>query len=163
MDIGPIAEVVVKRAAPYCASDEALCMKVAEEIESEQQREKFLKRVASTLSMPLVTAASSSKSRQAPVVVKTPEVSSASNKAIDQPKSSGRRKVLVPVFVGIAAIALAGIALVGLRKRSSERDVLAPAAVSLPENGKPEEPSRAPSQELTTANRPAETPRAESH
>ncbi|MGC2112716.1 MAG: toll/interleukin-1 receptor domain-containing protein [Candidatus Korobacteraceae bacterium] len=40
--IGPIAEIVVKRAASRCSSLEDLCRKVAEEIESGPEREKFL-------------------------------------------------------------------------------------------------------------------------
>jgi hypothetical protein len=40
--IGPIAEIVVKRTAPGCDSLEDLCLKVAQEIESQPEREKFL-------------------------------------------------------------------------------------------------------------------------
>jgi TonB family protein len=42
--IGPIADLVVKRAAPLCVSIDELYLKVAEEIESTGQREEFLKR-----------------------------------------------------------------------------------------------------------------------
>jgi TonB family protein len=42
--IGPIADLVVKRAAPLCASTDELYLKVAEEIESKDEREEFLKR-----------------------------------------------------------------------------------------------------------------------
>jgi len=42
--IGPIANLVVKRAAPLCASTDELYLKVAEEIESRPEREEFLKR-----------------------------------------------------------------------------------------------------------------------
>jgi TonB family protein len=42
--IGPIADLVVKRAAPLCASADELYLKVAEEIESKGEREEFLKR-----------------------------------------------------------------------------------------------------------------------
>lgn len=41
--IGPIAEVVVKRAARRCASQKELCATVAQEIEFEANRIKFLK------------------------------------------------------------------------------------------------------------------------
>ena len=40
--IGPIAEIVVKRTEPGCDSLEDLCLKVAQEIESQPEREKFL-------------------------------------------------------------------------------------------------------------------------
>lgn len=43
--IGPIADLVVKRAAPHCASADELYLKVAEEIESKGAREEFLKRL----------------------------------------------------------------------------------------------------------------------
>lgn len=42
--IGPIADLVVKRTAPLCASADELYFKVAEEIESKDEREEFLKR-----------------------------------------------------------------------------------------------------------------------
>jgi serine/threonine-protein kinase len=41
--IGPIAELVVKRAAKRCTSIEDLCGNVAQEIESEPDRHRFLK------------------------------------------------------------------------------------------------------------------------
>jgi hypothetical protein len=44
LHIGPIAEIVVKRAASGCTSTEDLYLKVSEEIESPQEREKFLRR-----------------------------------------------------------------------------------------------------------------------
>jgi TonB family protein len=42
--IGPIADLVVKRAAALCTSSDELYLKVAEEIESKGEREEFLKR-----------------------------------------------------------------------------------------------------------------------
>jgi TonB family protein len=44
--IGPIAGVVVKRAAPHCGSVVELYRKVAEELDSGQEREKFLRQGA---------------------------------------------------------------------------------------------------------------------
>lgn len=44
--IGPIATIVVKRAALRCNSLEELYSKVAEEIDSREEREKFLREVA---------------------------------------------------------------------------------------------------------------------
>lgn len=43
MYIGPIAEVVVKRAAKHCSSLEELCMSAAQEIEAEPDRASFLR------------------------------------------------------------------------------------------------------------------------
>ncbi len=43
LHIGPIANIVVKRAASRCTSTEDLYLKVSEEIESPQEREKFLR------------------------------------------------------------------------------------------------------------------------
>jgi hypothetical protein len=45
--IGPIAEIVVKRTAPRCGSVEDLYRRVAQEIESQPEREKFLTSVRS--------------------------------------------------------------------------------------------------------------------
>jgi hypothetical protein len=42
--IGPIAEIVVKRAAKRCASQAELCNTVADEIEMAAERTKFLAR-----------------------------------------------------------------------------------------------------------------------
>jgi len=42
LHIGPIADIVVRRVASRCSSTEDLYLKVAEEIESRQEREKFL-------------------------------------------------------------------------------------------------------------------------
>ena len=47
LHIGPIAELVVARAAPLCNSTEDLFLKVAEEIESLQEREDFLRKMNS--------------------------------------------------------------------------------------------------------------------
>ncbi len=47
--IGPIAEIVVKRGASHCNSAEELCRKVAEEIDTPSDREKFLASVRSSL------------------------------------------------------------------------------------------------------------------
>ena len=49
LHIGPIADIVVRRVASRCTSTEDLYLKAAEEIESRQEREKFLSnRVSST-------------------------------------------------------------------------------------------------------------------
>ena len=44
LSIGPIAGIVVRRAASRCSSVEELYLKVAEEIDSRDEREKFLRR-----------------------------------------------------------------------------------------------------------------------
>jgi len=50
LDIGPIAELVVRRTASHCVSLADLYSKVAEEIESPAQRERFLLKMGSTRS-----------------------------------------------------------------------------------------------------------------
>jgi len=52
--IGPIAEIVVRRAASRCNSVEDLYLKVAEEIDSRDEREKFLRGRAPIPSPPLL-------------------------------------------------------------------------------------------------------------
>lgn len=47
--IGPIAEIVVKRTASRCSSTEELCRKVAAEIDTQSDREKFLSSVRALL------------------------------------------------------------------------------------------------------------------
>jgi hypothetical protein len=47
--IGPIAEIVVKRKAPQCTSAEELCRKVAAEIDTQSDRDRFLISVRSSL------------------------------------------------------------------------------------------------------------------
>ena len=47
LHIGPIAELVLARAAPLCHSTEDLFIKVAEEIESPREREDFLRKMNS--------------------------------------------------------------------------------------------------------------------
>jgi TonB family protein len=51
--IGPIAGIVVRRAASHCSSLEDLYLKVAEEIDSREEREKFLRERAAIPSSPL--------------------------------------------------------------------------------------------------------------
>jgi TonB family protein len=46
LHIGPIADIIVRRAALHCVSIEDLYLKVSEEIESQDEREKFLRRRA---------------------------------------------------------------------------------------------------------------------
>jgi TonB family protein len=55
--IGPIAGIVVRRAASHCNSLEDLYLKVAEEIDSREDREKFLLEQAATPSIPLLKVA----------------------------------------------------------------------------------------------------------
>jgi hypothetical protein len=47
--IGPIAEIVVKRTASHCDSADELCRKVAAEIDTQTERERFLASVRSSL------------------------------------------------------------------------------------------------------------------
>jgi TonB family protein len=66
--IGPIAGIVVKRAALQCSSLDELYLKVAEEIDSRDEREKFLQKRASipSPSPPLVASAKSAPNKPPP-------------------------------------------------------------------------------------------------
>jgi len=56
--VGPIAEFVLSRAARLSRSTDELLVKVAEEIESPQQREEFLRKMNSPVSSDISLAAS---------------------------------------------------------------------------------------------------------
>ena len=74
LHIGPIADIVVKRVAPHCSSAEDLYLKVAEEIESPKEREKFLSnRVWSSVSSDV--AVSGRTPTHAPAALASPPLS----------------------------------------------------------------------------------------
>ena len=109
--IGPIAGIVVRRAASECDSLEELYVKVAEEIDSREEREKFLQgRGASASptpsSPPLRPAESKTAASPATETARRPSLSEESGVAL-KPGSAGagapaanRRKYLVPASVG---------------------------------------------------------------
>lgn len=143
IDIGPIAEVVVRRAATTSDSAETLCLKVAEEIESPQDREKFLRRVATALSTQIPDAAEIPKGIPASPIAPAAQTIQVPEAAPNQPPTPMRPRRSVAVLIAVAAILLAVVAAVFIRKRSSERDGSSPAVVSSPDPTKPDGPAAA--------------------
>jgi TonB family protein len=115
LDIGPIADVVVKRAASGCSSTADLCRKVAEEIESPQQRAKFLGRVsASDLSGPVMAkVVQMPKAARIESVVKAVVISEPS-KPVPAPNTAGLKSSSWILIVTAASLLVAG-AVVGRR------------------------------------------------
>lgn len=101
LHIGPIAEVVVKRAAHECTSAEDLCRKVAEEIDSPQGREKFLHTFASPRT--LATTFSASK------------------RAVTEPSRSSQIRVPMPVADASDSVT---VATAGVARPVSRKNVL---------------------------------------
>lgn len=124
--IGPIASVVVKRAASHCTSLDDLYRKVAEEIDSQAERGKFLKRapISSTLlpkvaqsmiaasETPAVKASTPAKEKCA-VVMATP----ATTPVITVSQSSSGWKF--GQIAGICAIVLILAVILGIRSHST--------------------------------------------
>jgi TonB family protein len=112
--IGPIATIVVTRAAAQCSSVEGLYLKVAEEIDSREEREKFLREgveSASILPAKSVQAKTpTSLSAEAPRVVPPSQDNGAPAKPSSPPArapSTNRAKYFL--FVGVGAAFLLGI------------------------------------------------------
>jgi TonB family protein len=107
MHIGPIAEVVVSRAAPLCNSTDDLLLKLAEEIESPQQRQDFLRKMNATslLDVPApVTRESPTSIPQAPQ--KPSHKVDVDPVPVATPRSSVRSSSRVPVMVGAGFLVL---------------------------------------------------------
>ncbi len=124
LDIGPIADLVVRRAAPHCNSTEGLCLKVAEEIESPQQRERFLRRVNRSAS-PLSNAHNHATPSSQPLAsrrVPTPEKGSPEPGPIVPavPRSNSPKNRL-PVIMVAGAILLVLALVVGMWVLAPER------------------------------------------
>jgi TonB family protein len=122
LDIGPIADVVVKRAAAQCDSTEGLYLKVAEEIESPQQREIFLRKMsASVLSEAPVGATlprESSASRRAPTPAKKTSFEPVPTAL--PPRESSSFKKRLPLVMVAGAILLVLALVVGMRVLASK-------------------------------------------
>jgi TonB family protein len=138
LHIGPIAELVVARATPLCNSTEDLLLKVAEEIESPQEREHFLRKMNSpsllggTTPEKLEGQSSVSQSPQKPThradvdpVPATPPPSSARS----------MRSIAVMIVAGVLVLALAFAA-------AKRRQAPGAAASSATSSGSPEEGSK---------------------
>lgn len=112
--IGPIASILVKRAAAQCSSLEEVCRKVAEEIDSKEEREKFLREAAAIDSSFLVRTAESA-------AIPAPQrLAQASEQRMTITASAAAKDVQPPRrgkywLVIAAALVLASILLVVLR------------------------------------------------
>jgi TonB family protein len=110
--IGPVADIVVRRAASQCNSLEELRLKVAEEIDSKEDREKFLLEQAAIPSNPLLQPSGAKTPENRPGSVELPlssEGEGAPSKtflpATGLP-SSNRRKYLLLVGAGAVFLIL---------------------------------------------------------
>ena len=159
--IGPIAELVVARAAPLCNSTEDLFLKVAEEIESPQEREDFLRKMnspsllGSTTPVKLEGQSPVSQSPQKPTHRADVDPVHAA-----PPRSSARSMNSIPVMIvaGVLVLALAFAA----AKRKQAPGAPASSATS---SGSPQEgskPASAPESVHPTDQSPAgsDTPAA---
>jgi TonB family protein len=106
--IGPVADIVVRRAASQCDSLEELRLKVAEEIDSKEEREKFLLEQAVIPANPLLQRSGASESRPGspglPLPSKGEDAPSKAFLPATGSPSSNRRKYLL--LVGAAAVFL---------------------------------------------------------
>jgi TonB family protein len=116
LHIGPIASVVVKRAATQCNSIEDLYLKVAKEIDSPVEREKFLRgrapiplTVALNVEKGAILAADSSRAPEMPSPAAGSTVDEAHASADDHKPEihpPNRRKNLISLTVGSAVLIL---------------------------------------------------------
>jgi TonB family protein len=103
LHIGPIADIMVKRAASRCTSMEDLYLKVSEEIESRDEREKFLRRRSLISSAQrsggkgAITFPPSPSETSAPTPPSGNPVGSASVPSATQTRRSSRSKYLLLV------------------------------------------------------------------
>jgi TonB family protein len=156
--IGPIASIVVKRAASHCDSLEELYLKISEEIDSPEGREKFLlghAPVPRTPSPPAVTMPSvplalvgspptsdSESDRPATEGVSPPEVA----------KHSASRTKYVFLTVALGVLLIVAIAIVVAEHRSSRKPEVTETARATQNTGKPSLiPKSAPGQAASPA------------
>jgi TonB family protein len=154
LHIGPIAELVVARATPLCNSTEDLFLKVAEEIESPQKRDDFLRKMNSpsllggTTPVKLEGQSPVSQSPQKPTHRDDVDPVPAA-----PPPSSPRsmRSIAVMIVAGVLVLALAFAA-------AKRRQAPGAAASSATSSGSPQEgskPASAPESVHPTGQAPA--------
>jgi TonB family protein len=156
--IGPVADIVVRRAASQCNSLEELRFKVAEEIDSKEDREKFLLEQAAITSNPLLQRSEAKIPESRPGSLGSPLPSTGEDApsktlllATGLP-SSNRRKYLL--LVGAGAVFLILMLAFVAHFVSSRGEGASPAERSLPRDT--HAPESAP--EITDApHLPAET------
>jgi TonB family protein len=138
LHIGPIAELVVARATPLCHSTEDLFLKVAEEIESPQEREDFLRKMNSpsvlggTTPVRLEGQSPVSQSPQKPTHSADVDPVHAA-----PPRSSARSITSIPVMI-VAGVLVLALAFAAAKRRQAPG---APAS-SATSSGSPQEGSK---------------------
>ena len=141
--IGPFADIAVRRAAPQCASVEDLYLKVAEEIDSPEERERFLQDCVTTASAPDAAEVQLPK-KDAPELIAPPpiekeKVAPKLAPAAPETRSSSRSKYLL--LAGAAGIILIlTLALAAHFTSSKEAASSQPVQTASPE-AHPEEPA----------------------
>jgi len=120
LEIGPIAEVMVRRASTACQSEDELYLKLADEIESPAQRAKFLSRLRSArVAVPApINAVASPRSADTPARQDVPEPPKTARPAPTQSRS------IKPYAIAIVAVVVLAFAFVLIRR------TLAPSASS---------------------------------
>jgi TonB family protein len=125
--IGPMADIVVKRAASRCTSVEALYLTVAEEINSRDEREKFLLGRTSLphtpvaqVEGPTTPATKSSRASRAPLPSKESNAPSKADLPAPGGRSSSRSKYLLLTSGGAVLLILIIMFVYGTRFTSSK-------------------------------------------
>jgi TonB family protein len=133
--IGPIAELVMARATPLCHSTEDLFLKVAEEIESPQEREDFLRKMNSpSLLAPVKLEGQSPVSRSPQKPTHRADVDPVH---AAPPRSWARSMSSIPVMI-VAGVLVLALAFAAAKRRQAPG---APAS-SATSSGSPQEGSR---------------------
>ena len=138
LHIGPIAELVMARATPLCNSTEDLFLKVAEEIESPQEREDFLRKMNSpsllggTTPVKLEGQSPVSQSPQKPTHRADVDPVHAA-----PPRSWVRSMSSIPVMI-VAGVLVLALAFAAAKRRQAPG---APASSATP-SGSPQEDSK---------------------
>lgn len=135
LHIGPIAELVVARATPLCHSTEDLFLKVAEEIESPQEREDFLRKMNSPSLLAPVKLEGQSPVSQSPQ--KPTHRADVDPVHAAQPRSWARSMSSIPVMI-VAGVLVLALAFAAAKRRQAPG---APAS-SATSSGSPQEGSK---------------------
>jgi len=129
--IGPIADIVVKRAASRCGSIEDLYLKVAEEIDSPDERQKFLLKRAS---IPSVSGAHTAQAAPAEAVELPPRPETNAVKSVLPPtetQPSSRLKYFL--LAGGAGVFLILMIILAMRSAPSKGASSSPAPQTSPQ------------------------------
>lgn len=159
--IGPIAEIVVKRAAAQCSSSDDLYFKAAEEIDSPSDRERFLGirsfRSPTAASQPATSGSRSEAASSSPLSqpLSQPELQPEKVRFNAHPRS--RQKARYPVLV-VAAIVVLFLAIVFAKRFAPSPNS---SAASPPKASTQENTNRNPAP--TGANASLQTPPSQSN